>query len=316
MADKRLSQALHNLVSRGELTQEDAHKVEIEFDRTTDDDGSKRKILSEVGGYLGGIFILISLLILFSQSWRHISRITQFSLFLLAAFLLFVGAKITGKSTNSRARLAGLLGAVSSFCLTMSIIVIRANSNELITLALLAGWLTAYFSFILFRTILGELSLAGYSIALAFSGANSLFPHLNNYSPVVSLILGAIGATWLYLANTDFFNRGFGDAVAMAMLFVSGQMLYGGNLRFLTYLICIAIAVAASWLYARAPEWPLLVGGIAAITVGTGEFVGDTLGGSLGAALGLLTSGIFFVIGSIYSLKRSKGEIPRVTEQP
>jgi len=64
--------------------------------------------------------------------------------------------------------------------------------------------------------------------------------------------------------------------------------------------------VVASWLYSRAPEWPLLVGGIAAITVGTGEFVGETLGGSLGAALGLLTSGIFFVIGSIYSLKRSK----------
>jgi len=77
MADKRLSQALHNLVSRGELTQEDAHKVEIEFDRTTDDDGSKRKILSAVGCYFGGIFILISLLILFSQSWRHISSITQ-----------------------------------------------------------------------------------------------------------------------------------------------------------------------------------------------------------------------------------------------
>jgi len=306
MADKRLSQALENLVSRGELSQEDASKVEAEYGKAAAEDGSRRRVLSEVGGYLGGIFILISLLILFSQSWRHISRITQFSLFLLAAILLFVAARVTGKTTNSRTRLAGLLGVVSSICATMAIIVVRSNSNELVTLALLVGWLVTYFAYILYRTILGELSLAGFSIAFAFSGGNSLFPHMINNSIIISLILGIIGAVWLYLANNNFFNRAFGDAVAMAMLFVSGQMLYGGTLRFLTYLICIAIAVVASWLYSRSPEWPLLVGGIAAITVGTGEFVGDTLGGSLGAALGLLTSGIFFVIGSIYSLKRAK----------
>jgi len=306
MVDKKLTQALENLVTRGELSKEDALKVEVEYGKTNDEDSSKRKVLSEVGGYLGGLFILIALLILLSERWRHVSRVTQFSLFFAAAILLFTASVITGKLTKSRARLAGLFGVVASICATLAIVVIRASSHGLVTLAILVGWLTTFFAFFLYRTILGELSLAGFSIALGYSGTNFLLPHFNNNTYLASFILGAIGTLWLYLANINFFNRGVGDAAAMTMLFFSGQLLYRGNYRVLTYLICIAIAVAASWIYSHSPEWPLLVGGIAAITVGTGEFVSNTLGGSLGAALGLLTSGIFFVTGSIYSLKRTK----------
>ena len=40
MADKKLTQALENLVSRGELSQEDALKVETEFRKATEEDGS------------------------------------------------------------------------------------------------------------------------------------------------------------------------------------------------------------------------------------------------------------------------------------
>jgi len=35
----------------------------------------------------------------------------------------------------------------------------------------------------------------------------------------------------------------------------------------------------------------------------------------LGAALGLLTSGVFFVTGSIYSLRRSKNDILKVENE-
>ncbi len=306
MVDRKLTKALENLVSRGELSQEDAAKVELEYTNSNAEDGSRRKVLSEVGGYLGGLFILTGLLILFSERWRHISRMAQFSIFLTISLLLFAASLLTGKSTNSRSRLAGLLGVVSSICATLAIIDFRANGNSLTTFAILVGWTFTLCSFFLFRTIIGELSLAGFSIALGFSSTDHFLSHLHNSSHVAAFVLGTIGVIWLYLAQIKFFNRSFGDAVAMGMLFFSGQLTFRGNFHVVTYLICIAIAVVASWLYSHSPEWPLLVGGIAAITVGTGEFVSSTLGGSLGAALGLLTSGIFFVVGSIYSLKRSK----------
>jgi len=306
MLDKKLSQALENLVSRGDLSQEDANKVEVEFNKTTAEDSSKRRILSEVGGYLGGLFILVALLILVGQQWKHLSRIAQFSLFLIVAILVFVASFITGKSTKSRARLAGLLGLVSAICATLSILIFRDNAQGLVPIAMLIGWLISLTAFILYRAHVGELSVAGYSIALGISGAEYFFPHFHNNPYLSALVLLAVGSTWLYLATTPFFHRGLGDAIAMATLFISGQLFFGGDLRFLAYLMDIAIAVTASWIFSKAPEWPLLVGGIAAITVGTGEFVGNTLGGSLGAALGLLTSGIVFVTGSIYSFKRSK----------
>ena len=101
----------------------------------------------------------------------------------------------------------------------------------------------------------------------------------------------------------------------MAMLFSSGQFMFSGNYRFVTYLFYVALVLVALKLYSLSPEWPLLVGVIAAITVGTGEFVGETLGGSLGATLGLLTSGIFFVTGSVYSFKHSKRAVNTLASQ-
>jgi hypothetical protein len=315
IVDKKLTQALENLVSRGEMTREDKHKVEVEFLLVADGDGSKRKVLSEIGGYLGGIFILISLLILFGQRWRNISRITQVSFFSLAAILLFTAALMTGKSSRPRARLAGLLSVVSAICATFAIIVIKTNEHGLVTLGILIGWLVTSAAFILFRTILGEFSLACYSLALGISGADFLFPHFYNGSYLIALVFLSLGSIWLYLANNHLFNRGFGDALAMAAFFLSGQIFFSGSLHTLTYLICIEMVVLVILFYSRAPEWPLLVGGIAAITVGAGEFVGSTLGGSLGAALGLLTSGVFFVTGSIYSLRRSKNDILKVENE-
>jgi len=306
MTEVRLARALENLVSRGELSQEDARKVEIEFLLDAQEDSSQRKVLPEIGGYLGGLFILVALLILLSRHWRHIGRISQFSLFLVAAIVLFTAAVVTGKSSKPRARLAGLLGVISAICATLAIIVIKPAEHGLVMLGILVGWLITSATFTLYRTILSELSVAGFSLALCISGAEFLFPHFYNGSYLIAILILTLGSIWLYLANTQLFNRGLGDALAMAGLFLSGQIFFSGSLHILTYLICVEMVVLVGWFYPRAPEWPLLVGAIAAITVGTGEFVGSTLGGSLGAALGLLTSGIFFVTGSIYSLKRAQ----------
>ena len=304
--DKRLTLALENLISRGELSQESAHRVETEFANLTPADDSRRKVISEVGGYLGGLFIVISLLILVNGRWHHISRFAQFALFMAMAVLLSGICVIIGKSTAARSRLFGLLSVVASICVTVAIITVRDHGNGMTTFAILVGWSLTLSSFIYNRTIFGELSLAGFSIAVGISGIFFISPHLVNNSYAMAVVLAAVGSIWLFFANKHFFNRTLGDALAMVMLFASGQFMFNGDFRFVTYLIYISLVLVVSRLYSSTSEWPLLVGAVGAITVGTGEFVGETLGGSLGAALGLLTSGIFFVTGSAYSFKRVK----------
>ena len=306
MTDKRLSLALDNLVSRGELSQEDAFKIEAEFTKTTSPEASRNKVLAEVGGYIGGLFIVVSVLIILGQSWHNISRFTLFSLILLMAIVQLMAVFVIGKSSGVRSRLGGLLGVTSAMCATLAIISLRLHDHAIPTLEISLGWLLTLGFYIRNKTIIGEFGLAGFSIAFGIAGIFFVTPHTRNNSYLSALVLFIVGSLWLVLANKKFFNRMIGDLLAMAMLFLSGQFMFTGNYRFITYLIYIALLVVALLLYSRSPEWPLLVGAIAAITVGTGEFVGETLGGSLGATLGLLTSGIFFVSGSVYSFKRSK----------
>jgi hypothetical protein len=304
MVEKRLSLALENLVSRGELTEADALKVEAEFTKTNTLEVSRRKILAEIGGYLGGL--IVSLIIILGQRWHNISKTTFFSLFISLAVLQFIATFAIGKSTAIRSRLAGLLGATASTCTTLAVLSLRIQGNGILTFAIFVGWLFTLASYIWNRSIIGQLSLAAYSIAFGISGITKLLLHIRNYSYVSAFVLGVLGAIWLVLANLQFFDRLLGDAISMAMLLAAGQFIFDGNYRFITYLIYLGIVVAALWLYSQSPEWPLLVGVIAAITIGTGEFVGETLGGSLGATLGLLTSGIVFVCGSVITFKRSK----------
>lgn len=315
MTEKRLTLALHNLISRGDLSQEDADKIEAEFAKTTSVEDSRNRVLAEIGGYVGGLFIVVSLLIIVGQSWHNISRATLFSLILLMTILQLGAVFIIGKSSGVRSRLAGLLGVTSAICFTLAIISLRLHAHGIPTLAIFLGWLLSLGAFVWNKTIIGELGLAGFSIVFGISGILLVSPHFQNNSYLAALVFGVVGAIWLLLANTHFFNRRIGDALAMTMLFSSGQFMFSGNYRFVTYLFYVALVLVALKLYSHSPEWPLLVGVIAAITVGTGEFVGETLGGSLGATLGLLTSGIFFVTGSVYSFKHSKRAVNTLASQ-
>ena len=71
----------------------------------------------------------------------------------------------------------------------------------------------------------------------------------------------------------------------------------------------IAVAGATAWLYLRVHAWPLVLTAVLTTTVGVGEFVAETLGGSLGAALGLFAAGAALVTSSLLAL-RNKRENP------
>lgn len=309
MISKRLSLVLENLVSRGELRQEDALKVSEEYSKVDGLVGSRRKVISEVTGYLGALFILISIIILVNGRWQHLSKLTQFGIFITIAVLFFGTSIVIGNASAAKTRLTGLLNVVASTSVTIAILVLKTPGHEVPALAIFTGWFLVLVTFKFNRSILGEISLAGFSLAAGISGIFFLQPHPRNTSYLFAIVLSVVGLSWLFFANRQFFNRTLGDAIGVGALFLSGQFMFSGELRFITYLMYLIIVGIALWLYSRTSEWPLLVGVVLVVTVGTGEFVGETLGGSLGAALGLLTSGILFVAGSVYSFKKIRQQI-------
>ena len=309
MVSKRLSLVLENLVSRGELRQEDALKVSEEYSKVDGLVGSRRKVISEVTGYLGALFILISIIILVNGRWQHLSKLTQFGIFITIAVLFFGTSIVIGNASAAKTRLTGLLNVVASTSVTIAILVLKTPGHEVPALAIFTGWFLVLVTFKFNRSILGEISLAGFSLAAGISGIFFLQPHPRNTSYLFAIVLSVVGLSWLFFANRQFFNRTLGDAIGVGALFLSGQFMFSGELRFITYLMYLIIVGIALWLYSRTSEWPLLVGVVLVVTVGTGEFVGETLGGSIGAALGLLTSGILFVTGSVYSFKKIRQQI-------
>jgi hypothetical protein len=305
--EKRLALVLENLVWRGDLTPEAARKVREEYSHLKELESSQRRVLSEVGGYLGGLFIFVALMILINGRWHHLARLGQFVIFMLVALLLFIASLIIGNPTAARSRLTGLLNAIASTCVTIAIVTFERSGDGSTFLAILAGWVLLVATFFPNRTAFGEIALSGYTFALGTALVILISPHLRNNSYAEAIVLGVMGLCWLLLARREFFTKVIGNAVAMGSLFISGQLLFNTDLRFLSYLLYVATVALAAWLYTRSSAWPLLVGSVLIITVGMGEFVGETLGGSVGAALGLLTSGVLFVVGSIYSFKRVKG---------
>ena len=139
--EKRLALALQNLVWRGDLTPEAARKVRDEYARVKDRESSQRKVLSEVGGYLGGLFIFVALMILINGRWHHLARISQFVIFIAVALLLFIASLIIDNPTSARSRLTGVLNVVASTCVTIAIVNYESSGDGRTFLAIFAGWL-------------------------------------------------------------------------------------------------------------------------------------------------------------------------------
>ncbi len=94
--------------------------------------------------------------------------------------------------------------------------------------------------------------------------------------------------------------------ISAATYFIAIQFLFVTDHRLLSYLLAIAIAPALAYLFLIDRRWPLLLGAVAITTLTAGEFVAATLGGSLGALLGLLTAGIALITTSMLAIRKAQ----------
>jgi hypothetical protein len=158
------------------------------------------------------------------------------------------------------------------------------------------------------QSVVGHAVLFGYifisgSLVISELSFDGTYPEAQLFIGLFYLLLGGV---WNYFTYKEFVDRVLGYIFGGATLFIATQVLFFRTEHLLSYLSMIAVAGATAWLYLRVHAWPLVLTAVLTTTVGVGEFVAETLGGSVGSALGLFAAGAALVTSSLFALRNKR----------
>ena len=307
---RKLNAALDALVHDGSLSAAQADLVRAQYESTEDLADSRKSILAEIAGYLGGAFVVIAVTIVTARQWEAFTQLQRGILFGALAIALFALGTFVGTSTAVKSRLSGVLFGLAAASTTGTIAVL-SGQQDAPTLAFLGGTAVALIGFYRVQSVVGHAVLFGYifisgSLVISELSFDGAYPEAQLFVGLFYLLLGGV---WNYFTYKEFVDRVLGYIFGGATLFIATQVLFFRTEHLLSYLSMIAVAGATAWLYLRVHAWPLVLTAVLTTTVGVGEFVAETLGGSLGSALGLFAAGAALVTSSLLAL-RNKRENP------
>lgn len=299
---KRLNQVLHSLVKEGALSESQVELINDRFENLGESD-SRKSVFAEIAAYLGGAFVFIAVVVLASQRWQDASPLVKFStLAITSALLAIIGISLNGR-TPMLLRLTSVLMMASAISMTAAI-ALGYQHNEAPWLPFIAGCIIAIASLIKYRSEI--LQIGGYAY-LFFTGFMIIGKFLGtepDQSPVYPLWWIALASIWIYLSHNRYVDTTLGYLMSAATIFIAVQFLFGTNFHIYSYLVSIVASILMTLIFFIDHRWPLLVGAVALTTFTVGEFVASTLGGSLGALLGLLAAGIALITGSLLAIKK------------
>jgi len=309
MADTRkLDAALDALLHDGSLSADQADLVRAQYQATEEPSDSRKSVLAEIAGYLGGAFVVIAVTIVTARQWVAFTELQRGILFGALAIALFALGTFVGTSTAVKSRLAGLLFGLAAGSTTGTVAIFDPNRSTP-TISFLAGTAVAMIGYYIVKTFVGHVVLFGYIFITGIMALSDLIPDGAAMSLFVGGYLLALGGAWVYFSYRTYLDGILGYFFGGGTLFIGTQVLFFQTERLISYLSMVAVAGATAWLYLRVHAWPLVLTAVLTTTVGVGEFVAQTLGGSLGAALGLFAAGAALVTSSLLAL-RNKRENP------
>ena len=106
---RKLDAALDALVHDGSLSPAQADLVRAQYQVTDEPTDSRKSVLAEIAGYLGGAFVVIAVTIVTARQWEAFTQVQRGILFGALAIALFALGLFVGTSTAVKSRLAGLL---------------------------------------------------------------------------------------------------------------------------------------------------------------------------------------------------------------
>ena len=306
MADTRkLDAALEALVHDGSLSAEQADLVRTQYESTEEPSDSRKSVLAEIAGYLGGTFVVIAVTIVTARQWEAFTELQRGILFGALAIALFALGTFVGTSTAVKSRLAGLLFGLAAASTTGTVAIFDPNRSTP-TISFLAGTAVAMIGYYIVKTFVGHVVLFGYIFITGIMALSDLIPDGAGMQLFVGGYLLALGGAWVYFSYRKYLDGILGYFFGGGTLFIGTQVLFFQTERLISYLSMVAVAGTTAWLYLRVHAWPLVLTAVLTTTVGVGEFVAETLGGSLGAALGLFAAGAALVTSSLLALRNKR----------
>ena len=309
----KLDSALDSLVHDGSLSADQADLVRQRYVDAAAPADSRKSILAEIAGYLGGAFVFIAAIIVSANKWDALTQTERGIIFGALAIALFALALFVGTSTGVKSRLSGVLYGLAAASTTGTLAVIDPQQDAP-TVAFLAGTAIALIGFYIVQTFVGHAVLFGYIFISGIMAVTDLTQDGSNVAIYVATFFLALGSAWIFFTYKKYLDTLLGYLFGGGTLFIATQILFIDAEHWLSYISMIAVAGSTAWLYLRVHSWPLVLTAVLTTTVGVGEFVAETLGGSLGAALGLFAAGAALVISSLLAL-RNKRENPIEIEQ-
>jgi len=306
MADTRkLDAALVALVHDGSLSADQADLVRAQYESTQAPTDSRKSVLAEIAGYLGGAFVVIAVTIVTARQWEAFTQLQRGILFGALAIALFALGTYVGTSTAVKSRLSGLLFGLAAASTTGTMVVFDSNRSTP-TIAFLAGTAIALLGYYIVQTFVGHVILFGYIFITGIMAVSDLTPDNSDVQFLVGGYFLLLGGAWVYFTYRKYLDGVLGYFFGGGTLFIATQVLFLQTEHLISYLSMVAVAGTTAWLYLRVHAWPLVLTAVLTTTVGVGEFVAETLGGSLGAALGLFAAGAALVTSSLLALRNKR----------
>jgi len=317
-----LERALVELVASGELNSEQSEQIRerymVELARPEDsiapalvaiEERSRRSLLGEIGGYVGGAFTLVATLIILGSTWSQLSNMGRI-ITLLVLTIIFAAVALLlhrGEKSPVRARLVATLFSFAGISAAATAGVASPWQKALV--ASIVGSIVVDFAYFRNRTSVGHVSLFAFKIfaVTAFLDAVNIFG-----GAVAALVFAAIAMAWYFFSERGIFHeKMLGFSIASATAFVSAEVAFIGSSEIVGYLLFLGTSVAGYLLYSRNRLWPFLVAAVTASTFGVAQLIITTLGGALGVSIGLLAAGLVLLGASTFILRTRRSAPPQ-----
>lgn len=301
---KRLRGALQSLVSEGSISAEQSELVTSRF-LELDSAQTRKSIFAEIAAYLGGAFILIATILLAGDYWQDAPRYIRVGSLGILSFLLAITAIFLGNINAMRLRLTSVLLMGSAIAATGSMaLTTEMDSAPWAPFSL--GAAISLAAFIKYKHEILHIGAYGYLFIAGLMILGELTKNEPEVDSVYAIYWAILATIWLYLSWSKMVDQTLGYLISAATLFLSTQFLFLSDHRPISYLVALIAVPTLAWIYLQDRRWPLLLGAVAITTFTTGEFVGATLGGSLGALLGLMAAGLTLITTSIVAIRKAQ----------
>ena len=308
---KNVQAVLSQLVSEQRISDDAAAELRaaIERDAPAAVDESRRKLLAEIVGYLGAALVVVAIGLVIGSRWSAWNSLTRQGVLVIVAIALLVGQHVIGTGTDTKRRLAGVLG-------TAAIIPAAAWPG----VGLLPPWnervwplvavTVAIYSYSRTRTIIGNLALVVTSTILIPAYMSQF--NIDNEVGVTGGLFVILGSIWLVISARELVDEPDISALAGAGLVLLGSQMpimeFGGS--YPLYAVAGVIAGTQIYIYLNwLRRFPVLAAGVVGLGIVCGQTVFEITGGDVfGAALGMLAAGLVMLVVSLRIVRQRKQE--------